>query len=53
MIIYAKIKEVDEDIRKLDTEQKRLGEKLKIHEQLIDLKARIEVLEKGGKYGKN
>jgi len=53
LLIIKKIREVDEDIKKINIEQRRLDEKLKIHEQLINLEARIITLEKGGKYGKN
>jgi hypothetical protein len=52
-VIYTKIRERDEDINEIKVEQKRLGEKLKIHQQLIDLEARVITLEKGGKHGKN
>src|SRR4030042_6482921 len=46
IFFYRKIGEVDEDIKKLDKEQKRLDERLKINEQLIDMKADIKELQR-------
>lgn len=44
MIIITSEKNIK--IQEITEEQKRLGEKLKIHEQLIDIKADIRVLQK-------
>lgn len=41
-----KINEIGEEQENQKTEQKRLGEKLKIHEQLIDIKSDIKELQK-------
>jgi len=38
--------EIKEDLENQKTEQTKLGEKLKIHEQLIDMKAEIKELQK-------
>lgn len=41
---YRKIVEVEEIVIEQMNEQKRLNEKLKIHEQLVDIKKDIEIL---------
>jgi len=50
--LYKKIREVDVDVNSVRKNYNKLNEKLKIHEQLINLEARIIALEKG-KNGKN
>ena len=47
--LYRRIKESEERLDVQETEQKRLGEKLKIHEQLIDIKKDIGILKNGKK----
>ena len=47
-ILYRKTNEINEELIKYDNNQKRLEEKLKIHEQLIDIKAAIKELQKNG-----
>ncbi len=49
----SKIKKTQEDVEGQSNEVKRLNEKLKIYEQLVDLKARIISLEKGRKNAKD
>jgi len=44
--IGIKNKEIEERLNKQETEQKRLMEKLKIYEQLINMKADIKELQK-------
>ncbi len=43
-VIYKRTNEIKEELIKLNKENKRLHEKLKIHEQLIDIKADIKRL---------
>lgn len=43
-LLYKKITEIEEVYEKQEIEQKRLNEKLKIHEQLVDIKKDIEIL---------
>ena len=45
-VLHKKIKENQERIDKQEVEQEKLGEKLKIHEQLIDMKADIKEIQK-------
>ncbi len=52
-VIYTKIKEVNGDIDEIKIEQKKLNEKIKIYQEIGYLKARVDLLEKGGKNGKN
>ena len=52
-VIYTKIKEVNEEIIEIKKEQKRLDEKIKIYKDIDYLKARVNLLEKGEKSGKN
>lgn len=47
--LYRRIVESAEIIYNQQIEQKRMGEKLKIHEQLIDIKKDIEILKQGTK----
>jgi len=49
-IIYKRIGEIDKVLDEQEINQKRLEEKLKIHEILINLEARVIALEK--QYGK-
>ncbi|OGJ16675.1 hypothetical protein A3K73_00625 [Candidatus Pacearchaeota archaeon RBG_13_36_9] len=44
--LHKRIDEIKDELDNQATEQKRLGEKLKIHEQLIDMKAEIKELQK-------
>ena len=44
--IQLKISEIKDEIINQQTEQKRLDEKLKIHEQLINMKSEIKELQK-------
>ena len=48
-ILYKRLRESEESINKIEEEQKRLKEKLKIHEQLIDIRKDIEILKERGK----
>jgi|SRR3989344_5453808 len=48
-IFNKKLKENEEFLSEQRVEQKRLGEKLKIHEQLIDIKKDIEMLKERGR----
>ncbi len=48
LIIFILISEKNIKLENLENEQKRIEEKLKIHEQLIDIKSDIRLL----KYGK-
>lgn len=43
-VLYKRINELENKLDEQENEQKRLGEKLKIHEQLIDIKKDIEIL---------
>lgn len=45
LIILILISEKNIKIKELEIEQKKLGEKLKIHEHLIDIKADIKELQ--------
>lgn len=49
-IIYRRIGEIDEALDEQEKGQKKLEEKLKIHEMLINIESRLIALE--GKYGK-
>ncbi len=49
LIVFIFISEKSEKIIDLESEQKKLGEKLKIHEQLIEIKKDIEFLKQYGK----
>ena len=51
-VIYTKIREVNDDLDQQKMEIKKLDERLKIHNQLVNLEARLIALEKGGKNGK-
>jgi predicted PurR-regulated permease PerM len=46
-IFYMRIREAENDLVKQSAEQKRMEEKLKIHEQLVDMKADIKELQRG------
>lgn len=46
ILVYKKLNEVDEELTCIKKEQEKLGEKLKIHEQLIDMKVEIKELQK-------
>ncbi len=46
IIIFLYLSDHTEQINELKTETKRLDEKLKIHEQLIDIKSRLNNIEK-------
>lgn len=46
---YRKIIEVEETVTEQQNEQKRLNEKLKIHEQLIEIKKDIDILKENQK----
>lgn len=45
-ILYMRLREAERDISNQDVEIKRLNEKLKIYEQLIDIKADIKELQR-------
>ncbi len=45
-ILYKRLRETENDIISLANEKDRLNEKLKIHEQLINIKADIKYLER-------
>jgi SNF family Na+-dependent transporter len=45
-VFYRKIREINDELDNQEKEQKRICEKLKIHEQLIDMKAEIKELQK-------
>lgn len=45
-IFYRKIREINDELDNQEKEQKRICEKLKIYEQLIDMKAEIKELQK-------
>ena len=44
--INVNLNEIKQDLKEQKIEQKRLGEKLKIYEQLINMKAEIKELQK-------
>lgn len=46
LIIYMRLKETEKDIVSLSEENKRQREKLKIYEQLINIRADIQELQK-------
>jgi len=46
VIIYLKINEINKEIDNQKLGQQKLGEKLKIHEQLINIKADIKNLQR-------
>ena len=48
-VVYTRIREINNEINIIKSEQKRLIEKLKIHEQLIELKAEFKNLKHGNK----
>lgn len=49
-VVYKRIGEIDKDIEDIKTDYNKLNERLKIHNQLINLEARIIALE--DKHGK-
>lgn len=51
MSFQLKLNETKEEIEKIEIEQKKIGEKLKIHEQLIDIKAEIKEIKRRIKNG--
>ncbi len=46
IVVYMKINEINQELDNQKIEQNRLAEKLKIHEQLINIKAEIKTLQK-------
>lgn len=46
LIIYMRLKEAEKDIITISEENKKIAEKLKIHEHLIDIRADIKELQK-------
>jgi len=46
VIVYMKLREINKELDNQKSGQQKLGEKLKIHEQLIDIKAEIKELQK-------
>ncbi|MFW6310712.1 MAG: hypothetical protein ACOC1K_00590 [Nanoarchaeota archaeon] len=48
-VVYTRIREINNEINIIRSEQKRLIEKLKIYEQLIELKAEVKNLRYGNK----
>jgi glucan phosphoethanolaminetransferase (alkaline phosphatase superfamily) len=46
VIFYMKLNEINKELDNQKSEQQKLVEKLKIHEQLIDMKAEVKELQK-------
>lgn len=51
-IIFFAVSYISEDMEKNEERLKKLEENLNIHQQLVDIKAKLQVLEKGKKWNK-